>query len=212
MSTSSLRLSNDFQKNAQAPLSQVFDHKSALEQMHCAFLLPIMKHHGFGGLLAPSRSGGQSNFRRLLLDTVLATDMGVHKDFMDRFAHLMEDPQNFNVSEARTLLCQALIKCADISNPVCSAFAFYAQADCYGQSRPHTVSQHWSAALAAEWASQALLERQLCLPVSVQDSDDPITEAKGQISFITFCCSPLLEVTSMAIPGKSLPLRNECVS
>ena len=78
-----------------------------------------MKHHGLGRLLAPSPSGGQSNFRRLLLDTVLATDMGVHKDFMDRFGRLMENPQTFSVSEARTLLCQALIKCADISNPVC---------------------------------------------------------------------------------------------
>ena len=109
------------QKNAQAPLSQVYDHKSALEQMHCAFLLPIMKHHGLGHLLSSHSHNGQSNsnFRRLLLDTVLATDMGVHKSFMDRFTRLMERPQDFNVNEARTLLCQALIKCADISNPVC---------------------------------------------------------------------------------------------
>ena len=72
------------------------------------------------------------------------------------------------------------------------------------QSRPHTVSQHWSAALAAEWASQALLERQLRLPVSVQDSDDPVTEAKGQISFIQAFCLPLLEITAVAIPGMKL--------
>ncbi|KAI5122635.1 hypothetical protein M0805_008721 [Coniferiporia weirii] len=173
---------NMFMKNAQAPLSQVYDHKSALEQMHCAFLLPIMKRYGLAHLLGLTSAGTQ--FRRLLLDTVLATDMGVHGQFMQRFASLMENPSFFDITQARTLLCQALIKCADISNP----------------SRPHTVSQHWSAALASEWSSQACLERQLCLPVSVQDSDDPVTEANGQISFITLFCSPLLEITTIAVP------------
>ena len=104
------------QKNAQAPLSQVYDHKSALEQMHCAFLLPLMKRHGFSHLLGQSPIG--VSFKRLLLDTVLATDMGVHANFMQRFSDLMENPQKFNITQARTLICQALIKCADISNPV----------------------------------------------------------------------------------------------
>lgn len=84
--------------------------------MHCAFLLPIMKRHGLAHLLDSSDAGTQ--FRRLLLDTVLATDMGVHAQFMQRFTHLMEKPSEFTNVEARTLLCQALIKCADISNPV----------------------------------------------------------------------------------------------
>ncbi|THG98745.1 hypothetical protein EW145_g7374 [Phellinidium pouzarii] len=107
---------NMFMKNAQAPLSQVYDHKSALEQMHCAFLLPIMKRHGLAHLLGLTPAGMQ--FRRLLLDTVLATDMGVHTQFMKRFTRFMENPLEFDITQARTLLCQALIKCADISNPV----------------------------------------------------------------------------------------------
>ena len=78
-----------------------------------------MKRHGLAHLLAPTPTGGQSQFRRLLLDTVLATDMGVHSTFMQRFENLMDHPQDFDIIQARTLLCQALIKCADISNPVC---------------------------------------------------------------------------------------------
>lgn len=84
--------------------------------MHCAFLLPIMKRHGMAHLLDSSDAG--IHFRRLLLDTVLATDMGVHAQFMQRFRHLMEKPGDFTSTEARTLICQSLIKCADISNPV----------------------------------------------------------------------------------------------
>ena len=123
-------------------MSQVYDHKSALEQMHCAFLLPIMKRHGLAHLLtrelqpsssyspsqcpssAPSSSTSTAppTFRKLLLETVLATDMGVHKQFMERFECLMEHPERFDIIQARILICQALIKCADISNPVSQPF------------------------------------------------------------------------------------------
>ncbi|TDL25150.1 HD-domain/PDEase-like protein [Rickenella mellea] len=173
---------NMFMKNAGAPLSQVYDHKSALEQMHCAFLIPIMKQHGLGHLLEQGNTA--TPFRKLLFETVLATDMGVHGQFMQRFKALVDYPPSYDLPETRLLLCQALIKCADISNP----------------SRPHSVSKHWSAALNAEWASQALLEKQLQLPISVQDSTDPVDEAKGQIFFIQAFVLPLLEITTHAIP------------
>ena len=107
------------QKNAQAPLSQVYDHKSPLEQMHCAFLLPIMKKHGLAHLLDQGPMGVE--FRRLLLQTVLATDMGVHARFMERFQQFIDNPHALDVAEQRILVCQALIKCADISNPVSGA-------------------------------------------------------------------------------------------
>lgn len=173
---------NMFMKNAQAPLSQVYDHKSALEHMHCAFLLPIMKRYGLAHLLDRDEAGTQ--FRKLLLETVLATDMGVHARFMQNFQNLIDRPEKFDITQKRILVCQALIKCADISNP----------------SRPHFVSQHWSAALAAEWSNQASLEKQLHLPVSVPDSDDAIAEAKVQVGFIQVFCLPLLEITATPIP------------
>ncbi|KLO19373.1 HD-domain/PDEase-like protein [Schizopora paradoxa] len=173
---------NMFMKNAQAPLSQVYDHKSPLEHMHCAFLLPIMKRHGMAHLLDRGKAGMQ--FRKLLLETVLATDMGVHPQFMKNFQSLIDNPEKFDINQKRILVCQALIKCADISNP----------------SRPHFVSQHWSAALAAEWSNQASLEKQLHLPVSVPNSDDTIAEAKVQVGFIEACCLPLLEITAKPIP------------
>lgn len=52
-----------------------------------------------------------------MLDLVLATDMRVHNDFMDRFKQLLEGSQTVDEWVKRTTLCQALIKCADISNP-----------------------------------------------------------------------------------------------
>lgn len=104
---------NLFMANAAAPLSAVFDGKSPLEQMHCALLLRVMRAHGLGRLL-----DGGSRTRRLLLDTVLATDMRVHDAFMQRFADLLARRGDTSLAYRRTTLCQAIIKCADISNPV----------------------------------------------------------------------------------------------
>ena len=112
----SLPFSFSTQKNAQTPLSVVYDNKSALEQMHYTLLLSIMHHHGLGVLLDPTKRG--TSFRRLLYKTLLATDMSVHPEFMSNFQSLLNEPL-LDPLKRQVLVCQALIKCADISNPVC---------------------------------------------------------------------------------------------
>ena len=67
--------------------------------------------------------------RRLLIKSILATDMGVHFKYMTDLGNLQEklhhnmgtDGWSEKVlDEYRTLACGLLIKCADISNVVCS--------------------------------------------------------------------------------------------
>ncbi|KAJ7185780.1 hypothetical protein C8R46DRAFT_386192 [Mycena filopes] len=152
---------NAFMANAAAPLSLVFDGESALERMHVALLLRVMRSCGLGGLLDPSRGDSNSGARasgnsrshtkRLLVDTVLATDMRVHDAFMTRFADLLAARGDTSLPARRTVLCQAIIKCADISNP----------------SRPYYISQHWASALLREWNNQAALEVYHHLPATV---------------------------------------------
>lgn len=93
----------------------MYDDKSALEQMHYALLLQIMRHNGLGDILDRPHSGVR--VRKLLSAVVLATDMSVHFDFMKNFTLLVRGTE-YNLVDRTTLLCQALIKCADISNPV----------------------------------------------------------------------------------------------
>ncbi|KAJ7118649.1 hypothetical protein C8R43DRAFT_1077193 [Mycena crocata] len=117
---------NLFMNNAATPLSVVFDGKSALEQMHCALLLRVMRAHGLGGVLDDVRLAGSTTDattlgaenRKLLWETVLATDMSVHDAFMRRFEELIENPRGDDRMYRRITICQAIIKCADISNPV----------------------------------------------------------------------------------------------
>jgi 3'5'-cyclic nucleotide phosphodiesterase len=103
------------QKNAKTPLSTIYNDKSALEQMHLALLLRVMRHHGLGHLLDRPDSG--PSLRKLLLSTVLATDMSVHNAFMSRLKAFV-DGEDISLEQRKILICQAMIKCADISNPV----------------------------------------------------------------------------------------------
>jgi hypothetical protein len=173
---------NMFMKNAETPLSTVFDGKSALEQMHIHLLLRVMRYHGLGSLLDCPTNG--SHTRKLLWETVLATDMSVHDQFMKNFRKVI-DGEVESLSRRQIIICQAIMKCADISNP----------------SRPYPVSQYWAGALMKEWTSQAFLEKYYGLPPTVQPSDDPLIEAKSQVFFISTFAKPLLDITIEAVTG-----------
>ncbi|KAH9946868.1 HD-domain/PDEase-like protein [Amylocystis lapponica] len=175
-------LTNAFMKNAKSPLSVVYDDKSALEQMHYSLLLQIMRHNGLGSLVDRPHSG--PSFRKLLLATVLGTDLGIHVGFMAAFQGLLSG-RDVSEHERKVLVCQALIKCADISNP----------------GRPYTVSKHWVAALESEWSTQLVLEKHLHLPASVKPSENTLSEAKGQVGFIGAFVRPLFELVSQGIPA-----------
>lgn len=55
--------------------------------------------------------------REILRSSVIFTDMGVHNDFMAQFKKLIDTGEG-TISQRQTLVCQALLKNADISNPV----------------------------------------------------------------------------------------------
>jgi hypothetical protein len=66
-----------------------------------------------------------------MISSILATDMGLHFDYMKRLGWMQEKLHDGNNStdgwngrlldDQRTLACSLLIKCADISNVVCSS-------------------------------------------------------------------------------------------
>lgn len=84
--------------------------------MHCQLLLRVMRCHGLGSLLDSPANG--MHIRKLLWQTVLATDMSMHDQFMRNFKDII-DGQLGSLCIRQVIVCQAIMKCADISNPVC---------------------------------------------------------------------------------------------
>lgn len=170
------------QKNAKAPLSQVYNDLSALENMHCILTISLLRRHGLSFLLGPDHSspphfsGPQPtstisafsptayadppshchahspprtptpasqarsridavDFKKLVQGVVLATDMSMHFSFMASLGGMAARLKEEDAGSERTggrvdeerdrlMLVQAIMKCADISNPV-RVFSFF---------------------------------------------------------------------------------------
>lgn len=112
-------VNNAFLVKMKAPLAQVYNDKSVLESFHCAAFTQVLRRHW------PEVQ--ELEMRKLMIDTILATDMGLHFEYMGKFEGMksqlrqsggVETWDEKMISANRTLLCSILIKCADISNVV----------------------------------------------------------------------------------------------
>lgn len=113
-------VNNAFLVSLNAPLAQLYNDRSVLESFHCAAYSQILRRHwpaAFQGI----------EMRQLMINSILATDMGLHFEYMKKLGFLQEKlhenggTHGWNgrtLEENRTLACGLLIKCADISNVV----------------------------------------------------------------------------------------------
>jgi hypothetical protein len=91
----------------------------------------LLRSHGFDFLLSSTSTRLSTDskieidtkgFRDVLYSSVLATDMSLHFAWIDELKsfekEVREGAGRRDDEEVRVMICQALIKCADISNPV----------------------------------------------------------------------------------------------
>lgn len=116
-------VNNAFLVSLNAPLAQLYNDKSVLEAFHCAAYSQILRRYWKAAF-------EDSGMRKLLISSILATDMGVHFKYMADLGNLQQKLHDNNnttdgwnpqiLDEYRVLACGLLIKCADISNVVSS--------------------------------------------------------------------------------------------
>ena len=113
-------VNNAFLVALKAPLAQLYNDNSVLEAFHCAAYSQILRRYWRVVF-------DDTTLRRLLIKSILATDMGVHFKYMSDLGNLQEKLHDNKgtdgwsekvLEEHRTLACGLLIKCADISNVV----------------------------------------------------------------------------------------------
>ena len=114
-------VNNVFLVKLNAPLAQLYNDNSVLEAFHCAAFSQILRRHWPAAFK-------DNNLRKLLISSILATDMGVHHKFMQSLGNLQEKYhenggidgwKQQDLETYKSLACGLLIKCADISNVVC---------------------------------------------------------------------------------------------
>lgn len=86
----------------------------------------MLRKHNFDFLLGGDfghLGDHATSFRKVLESSILATDMSQHFSFVTRLHEMGkrfgERRVSTDVEADRLLLCAGLMKCADISNPVC---------------------------------------------------------------------------------------------
>lgn len=115
-------VNNAFLISLNTPLAQVYNDRSVLESYHSAAFCQVLRRFW------PSVFSW-TEMRQLLISSILATDMGLHFGYMKKLSglqeklHAEEGTRGWSgrtMQESRALICGLLIKCADISNVVCS--------------------------------------------------------------------------------------------
>lgn len=121
-------VNNAFLVALNAPLAQLYNDRSVLEAFHCAAYSQILRRYW-------SVAFEDVSMRGLMINSILATDMSLHFNYMKDLGNLQDkvhhnhgtegwSPQMLN--EYRVLTCALLVKCADISNVVsqCQQLAY----------------------------------------------------------------------------------------
>jgi hypothetical protein len=145
-------VNNGFLVTLNAPLAQLYNDRSVLESFHCAAYSQILRRHWPAVF-------SEKDMRNLMISSILATDMGLHFDYMKKMGDLQDKLHESNTTdgwdgrmlkEQKALACSLLIKCADICNVVSS------------RSVPHELAIPLPSCMHTPYAHAVCTRRRCC--------------------------------------------------
>ncbi|KAI0971632.1 hypothetical protein F4678DRAFT_70119 [Xylaria arbuscula] len=181
-------VNNGFLVTLNAPLAQLYNDRSVLESFHCAAYSQILRRHW-------PRVFEDREMRTLMISSILATDMGLHFDYMKRLGDLQKELKSKPLidewpdrarEEQKALVCSLLIKCADISNV----------------ARRYDAALQWMNILCDEFSRQAAMEEEIGIKSSLiqPPKKDFRSLATAQIGFVKLFATPLFQGVADILP------------
>jgi hypothetical protein len=182
-------VNNGFLVTLNAPLAQLYNDRSVLESFHCAAYSQILRRYW-------PETFDDSKMRHLMISSILATDMGLHFDYMRKLGDLQgklrpnnstEDWDEGVKNEQKALTCALLIKCADISNV----------------TRRHDAAIQWMKILSEEFSRQATMENELEIKTSLmsEPKQDKLSLTTSQLKFMNLFALPLFQGVADILPA-----------
>lgn len=178
-------------------LALTYNDRSPLENMHTSQFFRMLKINPKTNVFAKKGRKEMAAIRKCIIAMILATDMSVHFEFLDKFQKrfgeplrqdappLSEDEQNF--------ACSLLLHCADISNPAKAKDTYF----------------DWTDRVLAEFYHQGDLEKANDLAVSTFFDRDKPDVAKMQSGFIQFIVRPMFTAWTAFVPD--LAVKTKCM-
>ncbi|CCW59732.1 unnamed protein product [Phytomonas sp. EM1] len=182
-------LNNNFHARTNAHLATLYNDRSILENHHVACIFELLRNPRYD-ILATLDEQQKMDFRTVVLEMVLATDMGNHAKIFKKFQLRVSEPEDWHSKKDDVMLALCMsIKMADVSN--CA--------------RPSHIYAVWARNIANEFYLQGDAERSLDLPITpfMDRTKDKGEFVKGQIAFIMFIVRPLVEAISELLPSLS---------
>ncbi|KAL5006121.1 hypothetical protein ScPMuIL_017279 [Solemya velum] len=164
---------NNFHIMTGSEVAVVYNDRAVLENHHISASFRMLKEDECNILSNLSREEFRE-FRTLVIDMVLATDMSYHFQQIKNMKNLLSMPENIDKSKALSLV----LHCADISHP----------------AKDWELHMKWTDLLLEEFFRQGDREQQLGLPFSPLCDRKNTLVAESQIGFIDFIVDPSFQV------------------
>ncbi|RAR05398.1 HD-domain/PDEase-like protein [Stemphylium lycopersici] len=185
-------VNNAFLVALNAPLAQLYNDRSVLESFHCAAYSQILRRYW-------PKAFSDIAMRKLMINNILATDMGLHFKYMSDLGNLQQkvahdrgvvDGWSAKIQEEqKDLTCGLLIKCADICNV----------------ARKFETAARWANILTDEFSNQGLMEEELDMPSCLFGGppvrEDVVKLGESQIGFMNIFARPLFEAVTDILPA-----------
>eukprot|EP01097_Dermamoeba_algensis_P001608 TRINITY_DN1602_c0_g1_i4.p1 TRINITY_DN1602_c0_g1~~TRINITY_DN1602_c0_g1_i4.p1 ORF type:complete len:464 (-),score=54.11 TRINITY_DN1602_c0_g1_i4:203-1594(-) len=189
-------VNNSFHVARLTELAINYNDKSVLENHHCALTFKILKKPE-NDITEGLTKEEYREFRKIVVNTILSTDMALHFSFLQKFNTRMNSGKPFEKEENdRELVVGLLMKCADVSNI----------------AKPWGYSEVWSARVTEEAYAQGDHEASLNLPVAPFMDRNKSNPARNTANFIDFLARPIYEALVHLLPEASMCMEHVLIN
>ncbi|GFQ70179.1 hypothetical protein TNCT_90421 [Trichonephila clavata] len=165
---------NNFHVMSRSDTAMLYNDRAVLENHHVSTAFRLMREEDCN-ILAHLSNEEYKEFRSLVIDMVLATDMSSHFQQIKSVKSLINH-SDFNIDKSKAL--SLVLHCCDISHP----------------SKSWELHHKWTMLLMEEFFLQGDKEKALGLPYSPLCDRNTTLIAESQIGFIDFIVAPSMEV------------------
>ncbi|CAH8867357.1 unnamed protein product [Trichobilharzia szidati] len=164
---------NNFHIATRSELALIYNDRGVLENHHVSAIFRLMQEEEFS-ILSGLDPDQYKEFRQLVIDMVLCTDMSLHFQQIKNMKSMISMPESIDKTKALSLI----VHCADISHP----------------AKEWNLHEKWSDILCEEFFRQGDRERELNLPISPLCDRNTVIVPQSQIGFIDFIVEPSFQV------------------
>ncbi|XP_055331385.1 dual specificity calcium/calmodulin-dependent 3',5'-cyclic nucleotide phosphodiesterase 1A-like isoform X8 [Paramacrobiotus metropolitanus] len=179
---------NNFHVQSRSNLAMLYNDRSVLENYHLSASFALMQKDEHN-ILANLTKEEYREFRSLVIDMVLATDMSIHFQQIKNMKSLLSMPESIDKSKALQLVLHA----CDISHP----------------AKPWDLHYKWTIGVLEEFFQQGDREKELGLPFSPLCDRQTTVIPQSQIGFIDFIVEPSMTIMADMLEKILRPLQGD---